>query len=79
MHGDQDGAGASFDKAIQVPRQQHAKSWELRATPNLARLRQEQDRDDKARGLLEEIYAWFTEVFDTPDLKEAKSLLEELA
>jgi adenylate cyclase len=78
MQGDQDGAEACFEKAIQVARQLHAKSWELRATTSLARLWQEQDRTDEARQVLGEIYGWFTEGFDTPDLRQAKALLEEL-
>jgi adenylate cyclase len=78
IQGDQAGAEARFEKAIQVARQQHAKSWELRATTSLARLWQEQGRTDEARGMLGEIYDWFTEGFDTRDLIEAKALLEEL-
>jgi predicted ATPase len=79
MQDDQAGAEASFDRAIQVARRQLARSWELRATTSLARLWQEQGRTDEARQVLGEIYAWFTEGFDTPDLKEANALLEELA
>jgi len=76
---DRAGAEASFQEAIQVARRQHARSWELRSTISLARLWQEQGRRDEARGMLGEIYAWFSEGFDTPDLLEAKALLEELA
>jgi predicted ATPase len=53
--------------------------WELRATVSLARLWQKQGRVDEARQMLAEIYGWFTEGFDTPDLQEARALLEELA
>ena len=75
---DENGAEDSLHKAIEVARRQQAKSWELRATTSLARLWQEQGRTDKARQMLAEIYDWFTEGFDTPDLREAKTLLEEL-
>jgi predicted ATPase len=79
MQGDEDEAEASFQEAIEVARRQQAKSWELRATTSLARLWQKQGRVDEARQMLAEIYGWFTEGFDTPDLKEAKALLEELS
>jgi DNA-binding SARP family transcriptional activator/tetratricopeptide (TPR) repeat protein len=78
MQGDEAEAEASFKKAIQVARQQSAKSWELRASIGLARLWGKQGKRDEARQLLGEIYDWFTEGFDTPDLREAKTLLEEL-
>ena len=55
-----------------------AKAWELRATMSLARLLASQGRRDEARAMLAEIYGWFTEGFDTPDLKDAKVLLDEL-
>ena len=71
-------AETSFRQAIEVARRQEAKSWELRATISLSRLLQKEGRSAEARQLLSEIYAWFTEGFDTPDLKEAKALLEEL-
>jgi predicted ATPase len=77
--GDDAGAEASLQKAVEVARRQSAKSWELRATTSLARLWQEQGRMDEARQMLAEIYGWFTEGFDTPDLQEAKALLEELS
>jgi len=67
-----------FRQAIEVAREQSAKSWELRATINLARLLASQGRRHEARSTLSEIYGWFTEGFDTADLKEAKALLEEL-
>jgi predicted ATPase len=79
MQGDDHEAEASFEKAIEVARRQSARSWELRASIGLARLRQKQGKTDKARQLLGEIYDWFTEGFDTPDLKEAKLLLGELS
>ncbi len=65
-------------QAIEVARQQEARSWELRATTSLARLLQQQGRVAEAREMLATIYNWFTEGFDTPDLQEAKALLEEL-
>jgi predicted ATPase len=71
-------AESSFLKAIEVARRQQAKSLELRASTSLSRLWLQQGRKQQARGLLAEIYGWFTEGFDTSDLKEAKALLEEL-
>jgi predicted ATPase len=65
-------------QAIEVARRQRAKAWELRATTSLARLWQAQGRTDEARQLLAEVYGWFTEGFDTPDLQEARALLDEL-
>ncbi len=79
MQGDDAEAEASLHKAIKVARRQQAKSWELRATVSLCRLWQQQGRMDEARQMLAEIYGWFTEGFDTPDLQEAKALLEELS
>jgi predicted ATPase len=79
MQGDEAEAEASFYKAIQVARRQQAKSWELRATVSLCRLWQEQGRMDEAHQMLAEICGWFTEGFDTPDLQDAKALLEELS
>src|SRR5712691_8287056 len=67
-----------FHKAIDIARRQQAKSWELRAVTSLARLWQQQSKKEEARRLLAEIYGWFTEGFDTADLKDAKALLEEL-
>ena len=72
-------AEACFLKAIEVARRQQAKSWELRAVMGLSRLWQQQGKKKQARRLLAEIYSWFTEGFDTADLKEAKALLEELS
>ncbi len=72
-------AEACFLKAIEIARQQQAKSLELRAVTSLARLWQQQGKKAEARRMLAEIYGWFTEGFDTKDLQEAKSLLDELA
>jgi class 3 adenylate cyclase/predicted ATPase len=71
-------AEACFDRALAVARQQQAKSWELRASTSLARLWRDQGKVQQARELLAPVYGWFTEGFDTRDLKEAKALLEEL-
>jgi predicted ATPase len=68
-----------FERALAVARQQQAKSWELRAAMSLARLWRVQGKVQEARELLAPVYGWFTEGFDTRDLKEAKALLEELA
>jgi predicted ATPase/class 3 adenylate cyclase len=68
-----------FERALSVARSQQAKSWELRAAMSLARLWRAQGKPQQARELLAPVYAWFTEGFDTLDLKEAKALLEELA
>ena len=76
--GDEAGAETNFGQAIQVARRQSAKSWELRAATGLARLLCEQGKTDEARQALGEVYNWFNEGFDTPDLQEAKALLEEL-
>ena len=62
-----------------MSRRQSAKSLELRAVRSLSRLWQKQGKKDEARRMLAEIYGWFTEGFDTADLKEAKALLEELS
>jgi predicted ATPase len=67
-----------FEHALAVARQQQAKSWELRAAMSMARLWRDQGRPQQARELLAPVYGWFTEGFDTRDLKEAKALLEEL-
>jgi predicted ATPase len=68
-----------FDRALVVARAQQAKSWELGAAMSMARLWRDQGKRDEARKLLAPVYGWFTEGFDTLDLKEAKKLLEELA
>jgi predicted ATPase len=72
-------AEACFERALAVARGQQAKSWELRATTSLARLWRDQGKRDAARALLAPVYGWFTEGFDTLDLKEAKALLDEPA
>jgi predicted ATPase/DNA-binding SARP family transcriptional activator len=77
--GDGEEAKASFHKAIEVARRQHAKSWELRATVSLCRHWGEQGKREEAHQRLAEIYAWFTEGFDTADLIDARTLLEELS
>jgi predicted ATPase len=72
-------AQSCFQRAIAVARKQRGKSLELRATMSLSRLLDKQGRRDEARAMLAEIYGWFTEGFDTADLKDAKALLDELA
>ncbi len=67
-----------FERALAVARAQQAKSWELRAAMSMARLWREQGKLQQARDLLAPIYGWFTEGFDTLDLKEAKALLDDL-
>jgi predicted ATPase len=78
---EQDSADAQrrFERALAIARQQQGKSWELRAVMSLARLWRSQGKVQQARELLAPVYGWFTEGFDTRDLKEAKALLEELA
>jgi tetratricopeptide (TPR) repeat protein len=68
-----------FEQAIEIARKQSAKSFELCATTSLARLLDSQGRRDEARTMLAEIYNWFTEGFDTADLKDAKALLDDLS
>ena len=79
--GDSNAAEAQkcFERAIEIARGQSAKSWELRATTSLARLLMKRGRSDEARTMLANIYDWFTEGFDTADLKDAKALLEEVS
>jgi predicted ATPase len=72
-------AESCFREAIEIAQRQRAKSWELRATMSLARLLASQGHRDEARTMLAEIYNWFTEGFDTADLKDAKALLEALS
>ena len=71
-------AQACFERAIEVAREQNAKSWELRATISMARLLDKQGKREEARAMLSDIYGWFTEGFDLADLKDAKALLDEL-
>ena len=76
--GDEEEAEARFRQALDAANQQQAKSWELRAATNLARLWQSQSKRAEARDLLAPVYNWFTEGFDTKDLQEAKTLMDEL-
>ena len=71
-------AEAYFQQALTIARQHQAKSLELRVAMPLSRLWQQQGKHDQAQRLLDEIYGWFTEGFDTGDLKEAKALLDEI-
>jgi DNA-binding SARP family transcriptional activator/predicted ATPase len=79
VQGDTGRAEASFQRAVEIACQQGAKSWELRAVVSLSRLWQGQSKMDEAQQVLAETSGWFTEGFDTPDLKEARALLEELS
>jgi len=72
-------AEACLHRAIVIARQQDAKLWELRAATSLARLWRDRGKRSEAHNLLAPVYGWFTEGFDTLDLKEAKALLDELA
>ena len=72
-------AEAYFERALAISREQQAKSWELRAAMSMARLWRDQGKREEARELLAPVYGWFTEGFDTLDLKEAKALLDELS
>jgi predicted ATPase len=72
------GAGRYLERALEIARQQQAKSWELGAAMSMARLWRDQGKVSEARELLAPIYGWFTEGFDTRDLREAKALLEEM-
>jgi class 3 adenylate cyclase/predicted ATPase len=76
--GDAEAAEEFYHNALSIAREQEAKLWELRAAVSLARLRRDQGRRSEARDLLAPVYSWFTEGFDTADLKEAKALLAEL-
>jgi predicted ATPase len=79
LMGDCVAAESSFRDAISLAQRQGAKFFELRAALDLARLRRDQGKVQQARELLAPVYRWFTEGFETRDLKEAKALLEELA
>ncbi|MGH9427056.1 MAG: hypothetical protein ACRD2L_12230, partial [Terriglobia bacterium] len=72
-------AESCLDEAVSIAQKQTAKSWELRAVMSLARLYRKQGRKEQARRMLEETYGWFTEGFDTADLKEAKEMLDRLS
>jgi class 3 adenylate cyclase/predicted ATPase len=76
---DTEAAEELYRKALRIAREQESKLWELRAAVSLARLRRDQGRSAEARDLLAPVYGWFTEGFDTPDLREAKALLEALS
>jgi predicted ATPase len=76
---DKEKAERYFDRALSVARHQQTKSWELRAAMSMARLWRSQGKPQQARELLAPVYDWFTEGFDTLDLRQAKALLEELA
>ena len=71
-------AEAAMQQAIDAARRQNAKSWELRGAMSLARLRRQQGRREEAVALLAPVLGWFTEGFDTADLKDAKALLDKL-
>ena len=71
-------ARSCFERAIEIAGKQSSKSLELRATTSLARLLEREGRRPEARTMLAEVYNWFTEGFDTSDLKEAKALIDEL-
>jgi predicted ATPase len=77
--GDSQGAEASYEEAMAIARQQGAKFSELRAATSLARLWRDQGKRMRAHDLLAPLYGWFSEGFDTPVLKEAKTLLDKLA
>lgn len=78
QRGRPDTAEELYRKALTIAKEQEAKLWELRASVSLAWLRRDQSRLTEARDLLAPVYGWFTEGFDTPDLKEAKALLDAL-
>jgi predicted ATPase len=79
QQGHPEAADELYRKALDIAAEQGAKLWELRAAVSLARLRRDQGRQAEARDLLMPVYGWFTEGFDTTDLKEANALLDELA
>ena len=79
QHGDNAAAEHQYWKALGIAREQEAKLWELRAATSLARLHCDQGRRSEAGDLLAPVYGWFTEGFDTLDLKAAKALLDELS
>ena len=72
-------AHTHFARALEIARVQQARSWELRAAMSMARLWRDHGKRPQAHDLLAPVYGWFTEGFDTLDLKDAKALLEELA
>jgi predicted ATPase len=78
LQGDLAGAEQNYLASLDWAREQQAKSWELRTVTSLARLWQQQGKQEEAHRMLSEIYSWFTEGFDTKDLREAKTLLDSL-
>lgn len=78
LQGHREEAERTYLASLDVAREQQAKSWELRTATSLARLWHQQDKRAEAYKLLSDVYAWFTEGFDTKDLQEAKTLLEDL-
>ena len=78
QQGHAEAAEELYREALSIARDQEARLWELRAAVSLARLRRDQGRRAEACNLLAPVYGWFTEGFDTPDLKEAKALLDTL-
>ena len=76
MFDEKDGAEMALEQALAIARRQHARMWELRAAVSLARLRRDQGRYAEARDIVAPIYGWFTEGFDTPDLTDARALLQ---
>jgi len=73
-----DRAETYYQRALAIAGAQQARSWQLRAATHLARLRRDQGKRQQAHDFLAPVYGWFTEGFDTPDLREAKALLEQL-
>jgi len=76
---EEDAAVATLEEAMAVARTQAARSMELRAATRLARLRQRQGKVAEARALVGDVYGWFTEGFDAPDLRDARALIDSLA
>jgi predicted ATPase len=79
QQGNTEAAEELYRKALSIAEEQEAKLWELRAAVSLARLRRDQGRHADAHALLAPVYGWFNEGFATPDLRDAKALLDELA
>jgi predicted ATPase len=77
--GHSEAAKELYRKALGIAQEQEAKLWELRVSVSLAQLHRDQGRRVEARELLAPVYGWFTEGFDTPDLREANALLDELS
>ena len=77
-NGADESAEAAFRTAIEIAHRRNSKSWELRASTSLARLLRDTGRSGEAHAMLAGIYNWFTEGFETPDLKDAKALLSDL-